>query len=97
MALLSELKRRNVLRVAAGYAAVSWLLIQIVGTVFPFFGFSDAAIRGVMIVLVIGFIPAVGVSWVFEWTPEGLRRDSDVDRGAASTVAMGKRLDRVVR
>ena len=96
MSLLAELKRRNVLRVAAGYAAVSWLLIQIVGTVFPFFGFSDAAIRGVMIVLIVGFIPAVVVSWVFEWTPEGLRRDSDVDSTAPSAIAMGKRLDRVV-
>ena len=96
MSFLAELKRRNVLRVAAGYAAVSWLLIQVVGTVFPFFGFSDAAIRGVMIVLIIGFVPAVAVSWVFEWTPEGLRRDSDVDSTAPSAIAMGKRLDRVV-
>jgi TolB-like protein len=96
VSLLAELNRRNVLRVAAGYAAVSWLLIQIVGTVFPFFGFSDAAIRGVMIVLIIGFIPAVVVSWVFEWTPEGLRRDGEVEGATPGAVAMGKRLDRLV-
>jgi len=96
VSFLTELKRRNVLRVAAGYAAVSWLLIQIVGTVFPFFGISDDAIRGVMIVLIVGFIPAVAISWAFEWTPEGLRRDSDVDRAAPSSIAMSKRLDRIV-
>ena len=96
MSFFAEFKRRNVLRVVAGYAAISWLLIQVVGTVFPFFGFSDTAIRGVMIVLIIGFVPAVAVSWVFEWTPEGLRRDSDVDSAAPSAIAMGKRLDRIV-
>ncbi len=96
MTLFSELKRRNVLRVAAAYVAVSWLLIQVVETLFPVFGLSDAGIRGVVIVLAIGFMPAVIVAWAFELTAKGLVRDSEVDRGSAAAKASTKRLDRIV-
>ena len=96
MTLFAELKRRNVLRVAAAYVAVSWLLIQVVETLFPVFGLSDAAIRAVVIVLAIGFVPAVISAWAFELTPEGLIRDAEVDRNAPSIKAANKRLDRIV-
>jgi TolB-like protein/tetratricopeptide (TPR) repeat protein len=96
MSLFSELKRRNVLRVTAAYVAVSWLLIQVVETLFPVFGLSDAAIRAVVIVLAIGLVPAVVVAWAFELTPDGLVRDSDVDRGSVSAKASTRRLDRIV-
>ena len=95
MSLFSELKRRNVLRVAAAYVAVGWLLIQVVETLFPVFGLSDAAIRSVVVVLAIGFVPVVVVAWVFELTPEGFVRDSDVDRGSAAVKASARRLDRI--
>ena len=72
-----EIRRRNVHRVAIAYVAAAWLLIQVVETLFPVFGLSDAAIRVVVIVLAIGFVPVVILSWAFEWTPEGLRRDSE--------------------
>ncbi|MDJ0812760.1 MAG: hypothetical protein QNJ23_03470 [Woeseiaceae bacterium] len=96
MSLLAELRRRNVLRVAAAYVALSWLLIQVVETLFPVFGLSDAAIRAVVIVLAIGFVPAVIVAWAFELTPGGFVRDSEVDRGSAAVQASTKRLDRTV-
>jgi adenylate cyclase len=73
--LLSELKRRNVLRVAMAYAAVAWLLVQIAETVMPLYGFSADAIRTIVTVLAVGFIPAVILAWVFEWTPEGIQKD----------------------
>ena len=95
MSLFSELKRRNVLRVGAAYVAVAWLVIQVVETIFPAFGFGDAAIRGAVIVLGIGFVPAVVSAWAFELTPEGLRKDSEVDRDSPTIKAMGKRLDRL--
>ena len=69
-----ELKRRNVLRIAAAYVVVSWLTIQVVETIFPVFGFGDAGIRFVIIVLGIGLIPALILSWAFEITPEGLKK-----------------------
>ena len=59
------------------YAAIAWLLIQIAGTVMPLYGFDDSAARTVVTVLVIGFVPAIVLAWVFEWTPEGIRRDAD--------------------
>jgi TolB-like protein len=80
-----EIRRRNVHRVAIGYAAAAWLLIQVVETLFPVFGLSDMAIRMVVIVLAIGLVPAVILSWVFEWTPEGFRRDSEVTVPAPAT------------
>jgi len=96
VSLLAELKRRNVLRVAAAYLAIAWLVIQVVETLFPLFGLGDAAARAVVIVLAIGFVPVVILSWVFELTPKGFRRDSEVDHAAAEAVATGKRLDRIV-
>lgn len=59
MSQFSELKQRNVFRSAAAYIAVSWLLIQVVETLFPIFGLSDDAIRTVVILPAIGFVPAV--------------------------------------
>ncbi len=93
MSLLRELQRRNVIRVATAYVVTAWLVIQVIETIFPAFGFSDAAVRIAVIVLGIGFIPAVIGAWVFEWTPEGLKKDS----GEGEVPASGSRnLDRAI-
>ncbi len=94
MSLWGEIRRRNVHRVALAYVAGAWLLIQVVETLFPVFGLSDTAIRAVVVVLAIGFVPAVILSWVFEWTPEGLRRDSDVT--APAPAARTRRFDAAI-
>jgi adenylate cyclase len=96
MSLFAELKRRNVIRVAIAYAAVSWLLIQIAETLFPVYGLSDDSIRLVVAILGIGFIPVLALSWVFEFTAEGLKRDSEVERSEPAALAAGKRFDRIV-
>ena len=96
MSLFNELKRRNVLRVGTAYIVASWLVIQVVETIFPAFGFGDAAIRIVVIVVAIAFIPALVFSWVFELTPEGLKKEIDVDREQSLTPLTGKRLDRFI-
>ena len=96
MSLIEELKRRNVLRVGAAYAAVAWLLIQVVETLFPLFGLSDAAARTVVVVLAVGFVPALIGAWAFELTPEGLKRDAEVDHDSATSVRSTRRLDRVI-
>ena len=70
LSLFNELKRRNVLRVGAAYIVAAWLIIQVVETIFPAFGFGDAAVRIVVIVLAIGFIPALILAWVFEITAD---------------------------
>ena len=96
MSLFSELKRRNVLRVAAAYVAVAWLVIQVTETLFPVFGFSDAAIRGVVILLAVGFVPAVISAWAFELTSKGLIPEQEVDRSSPAIRQMTRRLDRLI-
>ena len=90
MSIFNELKRRNVLRVAVAYLAVSWLLIQVVETIFPVFGLSETLIRLVIIVLAIGFPLALVFSWLYELTPEGLKLDKDVDRSSSLTHHTGR-------
>lgn len=96
MSFYSEIKRRNVLRVAAGYIVSAWLLIQVAETVIPLFGFGDGPARVVVILLVIGFLPALIVSWTFELTPSGLQKDKDVERSQASIAQSAKRSDRII-
>jgi len=96
MSLLSELKRRNVIRVGAAYAVVAWLLIQVADTTFPLFGFDEAPARIVVILLIIGFFPALIFAWAFELTPAGLQRDDGVDDGLTVTTSAAKRLDRII-
>jgi tetratricopeptide (TPR) repeat protein len=96
MSLIAELKRRNVLRVTAAYVVVAWLVIQVVETIFPAFGFGDTAVRAVVIVLAIGLVPMLVLSWAFEITPEGLKLEKDVDRSRSISPQTGKKLDRVI-
>ena len=96
MSFISELSRRNVWRAAAAYVVTAWLVIQVVETIFPAFGFGDVAIRVVVILFAIGFIPAMVLAWVFEWTPEGFRRESEVDDTAPSSIATARRMDRMI-
>ena len=96
MSFFDELKRRNVYRAGAAYVVVSWLIIQVVETIFPAFGFGDTAIRTIIIILSIGFIPVLVSAWAFELTPSGLKRDSEIDRSSPAIRQMGKRLDRLI-
>jgi adenylate cyclase len=96
VSLFNELKRRNVLRVGAAYVLASWLLIQVTETIFPLFGFDDAPARIVVIVLAISFLPALIFAWAFEMTPDGLKKESDVDRSHSISPHTGKKLDRMI-
>jgi hypothetical protein len=91
-----ELKRRNVFRVGLAYVVTAWLVIQVVETIFPAFGFGDAAVRTAVIVLAIGFPIVLIFAWLFELTPEGLKLDRDVDRSRSVAHHTGKKLDRAI-
>jgi len=78
MNLWDELKRRNVFRVALFYIVAAWVVIQVAETLLPVFDVPDTAIRIIVLILALGFPLAVVFSWVFEMTPEGLKRDKDV-------------------
>jgi len=80
MSFVSELKRRNVFRVAAAYLVVGWLLTEVLTTILPTLGAPDWAAKVVIRVFVFGFILAVILSWIYELTPEGIKRDADVDQ-----------------
>ena len=87
MRLLAELKRRNVIRVAGLYLVAAWLVVQVAGTLLPAFDVSTQAMRALVIVLALGFVPALVAAWIFELTPDGLRRDD----GIADTSPAGRR------
>jgi hypothetical protein len=70
----SELKRRNVYKVAIAYAVIAWLLMQIATQVFPFLEIPNWAFRLVIMLLALGFPIALVLAWAFELTPEGLKR-----------------------
>lgn len=93
---LNELRRRNVLRVAVGYFAMTWLLIQVLETVFPFFALPADYVRWVIIALVILFFPVMALSWAFEWSLSGVASQDNIDRGAVGPRRDTRRFDRVV-
>jgi ketosteroid isomerase-like protein len=76
--LFSELRRRNVFRVALTYAVVAWLLIEIASVLLPLVDAPESIITAFVVLLAIGFLVAVFVSWAFEMTPEGLKRTQDL-------------------
>ncbi len=93
MSLFVELKRRNVFRVGAAYAVLAWLLAQVADLLFPAFGAPDWALRTFFIVLLLGLPVALLFAWAFELTPEGVKREKDVDRSASITRSTGRKLD----
>jgi TolB-like protein/Flp pilus assembly protein TadD len=94
--LVAELKRRNVIRVAVAYLAVSWLVLQAGALIFQALDLPNALLKGLLAVLLIGFIPTLVFSWVYELTPEGLRRESEVERDESITHLTGRKLDYLV-
>jgi len=81
---LSELRRRNVIRVAAAYALVAWIIIEAGSVLLPTFGATESTFQAYVIFVLIGFFVAVILAWVFQMTPEGVRRDSEVDRSTTA-------------
>jgi adenylate cyclase len=96
MSFFSELQRRNVFRVTAAYLAFSWVVIEVTGAVVPALHLPDSIPSIVIWLCVIGFPFIVMFSWVYELTPEGLKRESEVDRSQSITQVTSKRLDYII-
>ena len=96
MSLLAELKRRNVFRMAGLYLVGAWLVVQIAETLLPIFHTPDWVLQALVVLLAIGFLPALVFSWVFELTPDGLKRDSDVDPTRSVAPQTAQRMDRLI-
>lgn len=96
MSIFGELQRRNVIRVAIAYAVASWVLLQIVDVITPIFELPDWAPKLIFVILAIGLVPALIFSWAFEITPEGLKKDSEVDRATSIASTTGKKLNHII-
>ena len=94
MKLFKELQRRNVIRVAIGYIVSSWLLLQIADLVLDIIGPPDWVLRTIALVLALGFPVVVFFSWAYEVTPEGIKRESEIDRTQSITNVTGRKMDR---
>jgi TolB-like protein/lipoprotein NlpI len=94
--LFAELRRRNVLRAGAFYAAAAWLLVQIATQVFPFYDLPSWAVRWVIGALACGFPFWIAFAWFYEFTPEGLKRESEVEPHESITRDTGRKLDFVI-
>ena len=90
---LAELKRRNVFRAAAFYAASAWLLVQVATQVFPFFNIANWVVRWIVIAAIIGVPFAMLFAWFYEWTPQGIQRESEVAPNESASRETGKKLD----
>ncbi|HEY8011732.1 MAG TPA: hypothetical protein VIE67_12140 [Rudaea sp.] len=96
MSFFAELKRRNVIRAAGLYLVGAWLVVQVAGTILPMFGAADWIARSIVIALAIGFLPAMIVAWIFELTPDGLKRDEDVKPEESIAPQTARRMDRLI-
>jgi len=93
LSLFTELKRRNVFRVAAAYIIVGWLLLQVSDTLVPALHLPEVFNSAVAFILIIGFPIAVILAWAYEITPEGLKKEIEVDRSQSITDRTGRKLD----
>ena len=96
MSLLQELKRRNVIRIAILYLVSSWVLLQLADVLSSLLNAPEFAGSIVVMLLILGFFPALIFAWVYEMTPEGLKREVDVDRNHSATPATGKKINTVI-
>ena len=96
MLLFAELKRRNVIRVAIAYAIAAWLLIEVSATTFPMLRLPEWTATFVTVMLMIGFPVALIFAWAFELTPEGIKKEKEVDRSQSTTHVTGRKLDYLI-
>lgn len=96
MSFFEELKRRNVVRVGIAYLIIGWVLAQVAEFAFENFGAPEWVLKTFVAVLLLGLPLALFFAWAFEMTPEGLKREKDVDRSQSITTRTGRKLDRII-
>ncbi len=96
MSFIEELKRRNVFRVGIAYVLMSWVLLQGADFVLDVAGAPDWVIRTLIVVVAVGLPIALFFAWAFEVTPEGIKREAEVDRSGSIAPQTGRKLDRAI-
>ena len=96
MPIFQELQRRNVIRVAIAYAIASWVLLQIVDVISPIFELPVWAPRLIFVLLAVGLVPTIIFAWVYEITPEGVKKESEIDHSKSIAGSTGKKLNVII-
>ena len=96
MKLFAELRRRNVIRMAGLYLVGAWLLVQVAETLLPIFHTPEWVLQSMVVLLALGFVPALVFSWLYELTPDGLKRDAEVTTAQSNAAQTGQRMDRMI-
>jgi TolB-like protein/Tfp pilus assembly protein PilF len=96
LSLFNELKRRNVFKVGVAYIVVVWLVAQVLQLVFESFGTPDWVMKTVLVLLAMGLPFSLFFAWAYEVTPEGIKRESEIDRTQSITHFTGRKLDRAI-
>ncbi|NNM14516.1 MAG: hypothetical protein HKO58_09335 [Gammaproteobacteria bacterium] len=91
--LFTEFKRRNVFRVAMAYVVISWLVLQVTNTLIPILELPVSVSKTILLILLVGFVPALFFAWAFEITPEGIKKEKNVQRDESITSLTAKKLD----
>jgi TolB-like protein/Tfp pilus assembly protein PilF len=96
MSFFEELKRRNVFRVGIAYGVAAWVLLQVADLVLENINAPDWVIQAMMMMVGLGFIAALVIAWAYEMTPEGIKKEADVDRSQSVTPDTGRKMDRII-
>ena len=95
MSFFEELKRRNVFRVGLAYGIASWFVLQVADLVLNNIGAPTWVIQALMLLVGMGFVAALIIAWAYEMTPEGIKREADVNRDDSVTQLTAKKLDSI--
>ena len=96
MNFISELKRRNVIRMAGLYLVGAWLITQVAATLLPVFEAPGWVMKTLVGILAVGFIPAMIFAWIFELTPDGLKRDSEIPEAQSIAPQTARKMERSI-
>jgi TolB-like protein/Tfp pilus assembly protein PilF len=96
MSVFEELKRRNVFRVGIAYLIAAWLILQVIDVVVPILELPNWISRAILLFLAVGFVVSLILAWAYEVTPEGVKREKEVDRSESITPQTGRKLDFII-
>ncbi|MBE9550040.1 MAG: adenylyl cyclase, partial [Proteobacteria bacterium] len=96
MSFIAELKRRNVIRVGFAYAVVAWVVAQVADLALESFGSPPWVMKTILFLMAIGWVIAIFIAWAYEITPDGIKREADVNRADSIGQQTGRKLDRLV-
>ncbi|MDX2416872.1 MAG: hypothetical protein QNK19_05365, partial [Xanthomonadales bacterium] len=96
MSFFNELKRRNVFKVGVAYLITAWLLVQVADMLLDNMDAPPWVLQAIFVVLLVGLFVTLLVAWAFELTPEGIKKEKDVDRSQSIAPQTGRKLNAAI-